>query len=188
MKSLTASTRILATLAAVALLVMALAIAPGRASAHAKLTGSTPADGSLVQAGLTQVTLTFDDDLSPEQSNAQILQNDGKSVAGTTSLVDKTDRKKVTIQTSPLAEGKYSVKWHAVSADDNASTDGTFGFTVSASGSATPSSGVTTQTSPAGGPLPNTGGSEMSLILGALALGMICLVDAGVALRRQGSR
>ncbi len=183
MKSLMAPTRILATLAAIAALVMALALAPGRASAHAKLSSSTPGDGWQVPAGLTQVTLTFDDDLSLEQSNARITQNDGTVVAGTTSAVEKSDRKKVTIQTSPLAEGKYTVKWHAVTADDNGITDGAFSFTVSAS-----SMEVGAPADPIDSPLPSTGGSEIGLILGALALGAICLAAAGAAVRSQGSR
>ena len=53
-------------------------------------------------------------------------------MAGASSAVDKADRTKMTITTPALDIGKYTVKWHTVTEDDNGIVDGTFGFTVAA--------------------------------------------------------
>jgi plastocyanin len=54
---------------------------------------------------------------------------DGMQVQASSS-VDRANRKKMTIKTSPLAAGAYIVKWHAVTEDDNGITDGNINFTV----------------------------------------------------------
>src|SRR3954462_12452424 len=68
---------------------LSLALTPGLASAHAKLASSDPADGATVPTGVTRITLTFSEEVSVDQSTAQLLDNSGTAVAGATSAVDK---------------------------------------------------------------------------------------------------
>src|SRR5207302_1054815 len=80
-------------------LMAALLAAPGGALAHAKLTSSTPADGSTVAPGITTINMTFSEAVSVTQSTAQLLQADGTAIAGASSAVDRADRTKMTITT-----------------------------------------------------------------------------------------
>jgi methionine-rich copper-binding protein CopC len=108
---------------------LALGVAPTPAFAHARLASSTPAEGSTVQAGLTEIVLVFNEEVSVDQSNAQVLL-DGSLLSGVSYMVSRTEREKMTIKTPPLREGKYQVKWKAVTEDDNGITFGTLSFTV----------------------------------------------------------
>src|SRR5438874_12540395 len=65
-----------------------LAVAPAVAWAHAEITSSTPAAGSTVQAGMTQMTLHFTEAISPDQSSAQLVGPGGSAMSGVTSAVD----------------------------------------------------------------------------------------------------
>ncbi len=102
----------------------------GMALAHAKFVSSTPADGARTTPGLREIVLTFSEELSLDQSSAQVLTSSGAVLAGVTAQVDKADRMKITVQTPPLESGSYTVKWTAVTEDDNASTFGSFTFSV----------------------------------------------------------
>jgi methionine-rich copper-binding protein CopC/predicted SnoaL-like aldol condensation-catalyzing enzyme len=91
---------------------------------------STPANGSTVQAGLAEIVIVFNEDVSVDQSTAQLTKADGAQVQSTTSI-DRADRTKMTITpASPLNAGSYIVRWHAVTEDDNGITDGNLNFTV----------------------------------------------------------
>jgi methionine-rich copper-binding protein CopC len=115
--------------ALVALLLVVLAVAPGIALAHAEVVTSTPVDGSTVQAGLTQIAITFSEDISPDQSAAQLFKA-GTQMSGVTSAVDRADRTKMTVTTPALDPGQYQLKWQAVTEDDNGHTSGAINFTV----------------------------------------------------------
>jgi methionine-rich copper-binding protein CopC len=121
---------------AVALLLLAMVIAPGLALAHAEVVTSTPAEGSTVAAGLTQINITFSEDISPDQSAAQLFKG-GTQMSGVTAAVDRAERTKMAITTPALDVGQYQVKWQAVTEDDNGHTNGTINFTVTAPGSCT---------------------------------------------------
>lgn len=108
-------------------------MAPGAAMAHARLKSSTPANGATVPAGLTEITIIFTEEVSLDQSTAQVVGGGGTgvSVAGTVATVSRAERTKMTIKTPALAEGSYVVKWQTVTEDDNGISNGTFAFTVS---------------------------------------------------------
>jgi methionine-rich copper-binding protein CopC len=174
----------LVTLGAAALL-LALLVFPNGALAHARLTSSSPADGSTVAPGLTAISLTFGEETSVDQSNAQLMGADGNAVSGATSAVDRSDRTKMTISTPALAEGKYTVKWHTVTEDDNGIADGTFSFTVAASsgtGATTQSSSGTSES------LPEAGAGQSATVMVLLALGALALAATGVSIRRRATR
>src|SRR5207253_11389996 len=63
MKNPFASTKMLLTTTGLLALMLALLVAPGGALAHAKLTSSTPADGSTVAPGLTTITMVFGEEV-----------------------------------------------------------------------------------------------------------------------------
>jgi methionine-rich copper-binding protein CopC len=171
-----------------------LAVAPAGAWAHAEITSSTPAAGSTVQAGMTQMTLHFTEAISPDQSSAQLVGPGGSAMSGVTSAVDRADRTVMNITTPALSEGKYTIKWAAVTEDDNGHTNGEIAFTVAASGTAsttgsTSGSGSSSGSSSGGGSssLPTTGaGSDWSLAIVTLVMAVASLA-AGVALRRRAS-
>jgi len=105
---------------------------PGVTLAHAEVASSIPADGVTVPAGLQQVVIIFSEEVSPEQSSAEFVMSDGMTMEAT-STVDRAERTKMTVAfASGLPAGSYSVKWHAVTQDDNGITDGTINFTVAA--------------------------------------------------------
>src|SRR5919198_5456646 len=124
---------------ALPVLLLALLIAPGIASAHAEVKSSTPPNGSTAGTGLTEVTIIFTEDISPDQSSAQLVGPSGAMTSGVTASVDRADRTKMTIATPPLADGQYTVKWAAVTEDDNGHTNGDITFTVSESATSGPS-------------------------------------------------
>jgi methionine-rich copper-binding protein CopC len=181
-------TRYLKTISSLCLvlsaMLLSLALAPGVALAHAHLESSTPAEGATVAPGLTTITLNLTEEVSVDQSTAQLLSADGSPVAGATGSVDRAGRKTLTITTPALTEGKYSVKWHAVTEDDNGITDGTLSFTVAAAGAST-SSGESTTTTTGGSSLPSAGAGTNVLIALAAAVGALGLSIGGLALRRR---
>lgn len=123
---------------AVAAMLAGMIGAPGITWAHARVASSTPANGSTVQPGLTEVVINFTEDVSVDQSTAQISKADGATVKSTTT-VDRANRKKMTIKMdTPLAAGSYIIRWHTVTEDDNGISDGNINFTVAAGGSAQP--------------------------------------------------
>lgn len=165
-------------------LLLALTIWPGLALAHAKLTSSTPADGATVPSGVTEITLNFSEEVSIEQTSADISGPDGK-VAGVTAAVDRAERTKMAVTSPALADGKYTVNWAAVTEDDNGHSNGSFSFTVGNSSTGSTSSGGTSTPSSGGGnTLPVTGTTSDGW--GALAVALIALV-AGVAMRRRAT-
>ncbi|HEX8598959.1 MAG TPA: copper resistance CopC family protein [Chloroflexia bacterium] len=169
-----------------AALLLVAVVGPRVALAHAHLESSTPADGATVASGVTQVTMTFSEEVSVDQSNAQLAAAEGGAVSGATSAVDRANRNTITITTPALADGRYTVTWRAVTEDDNGITNGTFSFTVGSGGAApggeTPNAGGTGTTDAGGAPLPTTGSGDatpltlVGLIIAALLLGLGTMV------------
>jgi methionine-rich copper-binding protein CopC len=98
------------------------------AFAHAGLVESTPAKDSTVSAPKT-IKLTFSEKIVPAFSGLQLSMGDGMNVSTKTSLSD--DGKTLTARpTSPFMAGKWTLSWHAASADDGHKTEGSFTFTI----------------------------------------------------------
>lgn len=178
-------------LVAVVTLVLTLSLGRGVAFAHAELTSSTPAEGSTVQAGLTEITLVFDDQLNVDQSTAEVT-GPGGAISGVTASVDRAERSRMTVKTASLESGEYQVKWTAVADDDNNIAVGTLSFTVSASGTgSTTGTGSPTNsggTSEGASTLPVTGlgaAESMSLLLLTAACALLAF---GVVLRRAAGK
>jgi methionine-rich copper-binding protein CopC len=116
------------------LLMLAPFIAPGAASAHARVASSTPANGATVAPGLTQIEIIFSEEVSVTRSTAQLVNDADGSAVQATMAVDRANRKRMTIGTAPVGAGKYTVKWRVVTEDDNGITNGELKFNVSSSG------------------------------------------------------
>src|SRR5438309_9474935 len=102
----------------IAVLLIAASLAPAVALAHAKVATSSPAEGETAATGLTSIKIAFTEEISPDQSNAQLSHAGGAMMADAKAAVDRADRKVMIITTPALTEGKYTIKWHAVTEDD----------------------------------------------------------------------
>ncbi|MGW1789200.1 copper resistance CopC/CopD family protein [Streptomyces tubercidicus] len=124
------------------LLVVALALAgtllgglggAAPASAHAALTGSTPAPGSVADRAPEQVTLTFSEGVAMGDDSIRVLDPQGKRVDEKKLRNLSSDRvvKYGAGLPSGLRDGTYTVAWQAVSADSHP-VSGAFTFSVGA--------------------------------------------------------
>jgi copper resistance protein C len=122
---------------ALLLLALLLAFSAGVASAHeTTVVQSEPADGATVAASPSQVTAKFSEELDTQGSTMVVLDGSGRQVSDGPGKVDLDDPDHATMIAtlpSPLVDGKYTVNWHAVLTDGDAS-DGSFTFTVQAAG------------------------------------------------------
>jgi len=198
-------------------LVLALALSLGMltvASAHAKLVSSDPAAGAKLDKAPGKVTLVFSEEISDksDESNVTVTDEQGKEVGkgglDTTDLDHKTQSATLN---AGLGDGIYTVKWNALTPDDQGHSEGSFTFGVNkdpgaqptaapeptetatptaaaVGGAAQPTAAPAAKPTPkaAGGTpgtLPKTGesGPDMS---GYLLLGAAILFAGGIALRR----
>jgi len=170
-------------------LLLAVALAPSLAWAHAQIATSSPPNGATVAPGLTQIILNFTEDVSPDQSSARLIGTDGSAVPGVVSSVDRGMRTRMTVNTPPLQAGNYTIKWLAVTDDDNAHTNGSINFAVAASGGSTSSSGsvadVNAGTDANGPPHTSPANSTWIVIVGALVVALVLLLVVAAMLRRR---
>ncbi|MGW2403547.1 copper resistance CopC/CopD family protein [Streptomyces sp. NPDC001739] len=129
--------------AALRLLVVAVALAgalfggllggAAPASAHAALTGSTPAEGSVVDQAPEQVALTFSEGVAMGDDSIRVLDPKGKRVdrGKLRNLCSAGTVKYGTGLPPGLGDGTYTVAWQAVSADSHP-VSGAFTFSIGA--------------------------------------------------------
>ncbi|AOP50785.1 copper resistance CopC/CopD family protein [Streptomyces lydicus] len=125
--------------AALRVLVVAVALAGALfggavpASAHAALTGSTPAQGSVVDRAPEQVALTFSEGVAMGDDSIRVLDPHGKRVdrGKLRNLCSGATVKYGTGLPPGLGDGTYTVAWQAVSADSHP-VSGAFTFSVGA--------------------------------------------------------
>jgi methionine-rich copper-binding protein CopC len=98
------------------------------ASAHAKLTSTTPvADSTVSSPKLIQVH--FNEAVEVKMSSLKLATSDGTAV-GAMAMNDAKDPATLSIMpTTPLKAGAYKVTWSAVT-DDGHKVQGSFSFTV----------------------------------------------------------
>lgn len=151
--------------AVVVLAVLALWVGTGTASAHAELTGSTPAADSSLTQGPQQVTLTFSEDIRDFVPTVTVTGPDGQNYAtGAPTLAGPS-------LTQPVAElgpaGTYTAAFRIVSADEHAVT-GEIPFTyappeatvATTSTDSTQDSASATGADPSASPTASPSGSE----------------------------
>jgi methionine-rich copper-binding protein CopC len=174
-----------------------------RVSAHADYDHSTPADGEVVTKSPAKIDVFFKENIARANGLPLliVLNDTGDPVdtgtfAAPSGTLDDNDRTHMsdTLQAN-LPDGRYTVIWHTISADDGAEAEGAFHFYVggvvtpvptAAPGSATPVPSI-----PAVTPAPSTSSSSDIPIWG-LIVGIVggVVVGGGGGLvfgRRAGS-
>ncbi|MFH9224821.1 copper resistance CopC/CopD family protein [Streptomyces lydicus] len=143
------------------------------ASAHAALTGSTPAQGSVVDRAPEQVSLTFSEGVAMGDDSIRVLDPHGKRVdrGKLRNLCSGATVKYGTGLPPGLGNGTYTVAWQAVSADSHP-VSGAFTFSV---GAPSKSSAAVPQQEAGGG------------LVGALYGIARCLAYAGFVLMAGGA-
>ncbi|UWX97273.1 copper resistance protein CopC [Arthrobacter zhaoxinii] len=123
------------------------------AAAHDELTGSTPANGAVLEAAPESVELVFSNNPAAIGSRVQVLDAAGTDWAdGDVRILDNTATQPLR---SSLPAGTYTVNWRVVSSDAHPIGDGeSFTFTVTGGTSAGASAPATAAPSTAE-PLPD---------------------------------
>lgn len=113
----------------------------GITSAHATLDHCTPAVGSTVAAVPTQIVCIYSEEIDTKRSTLSVWDTNGSQVDKKDAHVDLNDpdhkRLVVSLDAAATPNGLYTVKWHAVTPDDNGISDGSWQFVVG-SAEATP--------------------------------------------------
>lgn len=124
-------------LVAVSLASLATLALAGPVLAHASLVSADPPSGGTLTSTPFTLTATFDEELTPDGSSIVVESPAGIQVA--TGTVSADDDKTITARLPALPVGTYTVRWTAVTADDQAVERGTYTFSVSsAAASGTP--------------------------------------------------
>ncbi|MCA6095345.1 FixH family protein [Streptomyces sp. SCA3-4] len=125
--------RVPSLLAAVlAALLCVLTLGAGTASAHAALTSTDPADGSVVPAAPQRVELTFSEGVLLSADSVRVLDPRGERVdEGRPQHVDGRSESAAVTLRGGIGDGTYTVAWQAVSADSHP-VAGAFTFSVGA--------------------------------------------------------
>ena len=152
-----------------------------RVSAHADYDHSTPADGEVVATAPAKIDVYFKESITRANGLPLliVLNDTGDPVdtgtfAAPSGTLDDNDRTHMsdTLQAN-LPDGRYTVIWHTVSADDGAEAQGAFHFYIggavtpiptAAPGSATPVPSI-----PAVTPAPSSSSSSDIPIWGLIA-------------------
>ena len=124
--------------AAIALLMLALPVAP--ASAHAGLRLSDPLAGATLGDSPAAVTLTFSEPADPLLSDVRVSDPAGAVYQIGRPVAVSGDRLSIAVPLRRLDRGVYLVTWRGVSAVDGHATSGTYAFGVRADPGAVASS------------------------------------------------
>jgi methionine-rich copper-binding protein CopC len=117
-------------------LVLALLLSLGLfsvASAHAELVSSDPAAGAKLTTAPSKVTLVFSEEISAksDETNFTVADEQGNEVGkGQLDNTDLDHKTQTGTLKAGLSDGVYTVKWNAVTPDDNGHTNGSFTFGV----------------------------------------------------------
>ena len=104
------------------------AITPASVFAHAELLESDPPDGGTLTTTPHTMALTFDEPLDADASDVIVRDSAGAQVAS--GGLSGEDDMVMTVELPELAPGAYTVRWTAVTPDDDAVERGTVTFMV----------------------------------------------------------
>lgn len=128
----------LAGLAALVVALVALLAPASPASAHAELTGTEPAEGSVVPTAPSALTLSFGEGVETALGAVKVLDATGKVLAVGEPTHPGGDQAKVQVALPALADGTYLVSYRVVSADSHP-VQGSFLFSVGKESAVQPS-------------------------------------------------
>jgi len=115
------------------------------AFAHAEPATAKPGDGAVLTVPPTRVDIVMSQDMARREgaNDIRVFDAAGSQVTFVPAVIDNADRRRIsTVLPSPLAPGKYTVKWKTLSADDGDAAEGTLSFTFDPTG--TPNAGKET--------------------------------------------
>jgi methionine-rich copper-binding protein CopC len=97
---------------------------------HASLVKSSPANAASLGKAPTEIRAWFSEELKVKGSTLRLYDSHQKLMAsgGIDPAVAKHDVMKLAVP--HVVNGAYVVKWHAISADDNEPTNGSFKFSI----------------------------------------------------------
>ena len=113
---------------------LALAAAPGVASAHAVLDSSSPAASAVLSGSPREITLNFNENVESSLNEIRLFDSDRHEVTIGDTHRQEFDPSVVVAEVPRLDDGLYVVVWHAVSADGHP-VNGAFPFEVGAASS-----------------------------------------------------
>lgn len=129
--------RLVASIAAVVVAVMALLAPAGTASAHAELVSSSPTNQAVLPTAPTEILLGFSEDVDPIDQSIRLVDDRGDEVEiGAVSQSAGGDTMAAPVPET-LDEGTYVVGWQAVSADSH-KVRGAFTFSVGSASATAP--------------------------------------------------
>ena len=110
--------------------ILAAAFLTGPAFAHPKLDSASPAADVSVIASPKEIKLNFSEGIIAKFSGIELKDEGGGAVTMGTPVVDPKEPKQLVVPVSaPLAPGRYTVSWHAVS-EDTHKVSGDYSFRV----------------------------------------------------------
>ena len=110
-------------------IVLSLGLA-NQASAHARLVKSTPAADAVLTQQPSVILAWYSEEVAVKGSFIRLYDSADKLLAS--GGVDLSDHNHESMKLIPplLSPGTYTIKWHAISADDNHVTQDAFRFTI----------------------------------------------------------
>ena len=142
------SIRMRRCLVAACLALVAVAHAPGPASAHAELASADPVpNGSVVEVP-PGLRLTFSEPVDPATVSIALLDIRQQRVPGVTAPAVSTDGLTVTAQLPDLEPGVFTVAYQVVSRVDGHATAGSYAFLIDPTGSGPPPADSAVERSP----------------------------------------
>jgi copper transport protein len=116
-------------LCALGVVLVATAVAPNAAQAHAALQDASPEPGARLGSSPAQVTIAFTEPLNHALTTARVVNaRSGRRIAVAVSF--GAGNRMVLRPSRPLPTGAYRVQWHTVSVRDGHTLEGSFGFGV----------------------------------------------------------
>jgi methionine-rich copper-binding protein CopC len=183
-------------------ILISLARSTGHASAHSEYDHSTPAEDQVVATTPARIDVYFSEEMARSGGlpTLTVFNASGDKV-DTSSALDDDDRKHMSADLETgLRDGRYTVIWHTLSADDNEEAEGAFHFYIGAGPSpsttggtpATTTIGSSRTATPAATPAPNSDDSGSDFPVWAIILGLAVGVVVGgggvIAIGRLRSR
>src|SRR4030088_3161212 len=118
------------TMTAVMLAVLAISLLATLANAHPKLNSASPAADVSSKVFPSEISLNFSEGVIAKFSGVEIKSESGKIIPTGAAVTDPKDQKQLVVPLpAPLAGGRLTVVWHAVSRD-NPRVKGEYSFAV----------------------------------------------------------
>ena len=177
--------RAVAGLLALALLVAG-AMPPTPASAHAELIRSEPAQGAALREGPRAIELWFSERLEPGFTSVEILTSDGSRIPAIEVADDASDPTHVTVRLPEIDSDWYTLIARTVSSEDGHASVASTTFAVLGSGGALPGGSALTPDLGGGASRLGVGGRWLTLVGLAAVVGGGAVAFAAFAAPEAG--